>query len=83
MKTASKHQDREALAATIKGLSVDEHLVQKTTSKTRDPIDDFALWHERFRHELTSEFGALPDDDDDEALKRYICNMKRHFRLWL
>jgi hypothetical protein len=80
---STKHQDREQLAADIKGLSLAEHLEQKSLTKTRDPVDDFAAWHERFRHELESEFGELPDDEDSESFEEYILKMKKKFRLRL
>lgn len=79
----SKHQDREELAAAIKGLSLQEHLEQKLKIRQRDPADEFAAWHERFRHELSSEFGDLPDEEDDVAIQTYIKNMRKHFRLRL
>ena len=75
--TGPKHGEREALAATIKGLGVPEHLRQKTSSATRDPADDFAAWHERFRHELASEFGEVPSDDDAVSIKKYIQAIKK------
>lgn len=71
-----KHSERESLAATIKGLGVEEHLRQKTSSATRDPADEFAAWHERFRHELASEFGDVPSDDDAPSIKKYIQAIK-------
>lgn len=80
------HGDREALAAAIKGLSIEEHLEKKSSSKTRDPADDFAAWHERFRHELASEFGPVPEDlenddgDTSAAVEEYIKSMKKQFR---
>ncbi len=83
MEISNKHIERESLAATIKGLTVEEHLKQKSGSPKRDPIDDFAAWHERFRHELSSEFGAMPDEDDEAALHQYILKMKKQFRLRL
>ena len=83
MSGPDKHQDREALAAAIKGLPLDEHLRQKSTSNTRDPADEFAAWHERFRHELASEFGELPDDDDEASIDEYIKTMRKQFRLRL
>lgn len=83
MKPSEKHLERESLAAAIKGLSVEGHLAQKQASQTRDSIDDFAAWHERFRHELACEFGDVPDDEDEAALKAYILQMKKKFRLWL
>lgn len=81
-----QHVDREALAAAIKGLSIEEHLERKHLSKTRDPVDDFAAWHERFRHELASEFGPVPEDlenddgDTSAAIEEYIKSMKKQFR---
>jgi hypothetical protein len=72
----AKHGERESLAATIKGLGVEEHLRQKNSSATRDPADDFAAWHERFRHELASEFGDVPSDDDAQSIKKYIQAIK-------
>jgi hypothetical protein len=83
-----KHTEREELAAAIKGLALDEHLRQKKTSNVRDPADEFAAWHERFLHELTAEFGPLPDsfresDAPPEELEAYIRNMKKKFRLQL
>jgi hypothetical protein len=83
-----KHTDRENLAAAIKGLSVDEHARLKKTSNVRDPADEFAAWHERFLHELTTEFGPLPDsfnetEGSEQDLKVYIRNMKKQFRLQL
>jgi hypothetical protein len=79
----SKHRDREELAATIKGLTLQEHLTQKMSLRQRDLADEFAAWHERFRHELTAEFGALPPDDDGDAIDRYIKTMRKKFRLRL
>ena len=83
-----KHVEREELAAAIKGVSLDEHARLKKTSNVRDPADEFALWHERFLHELASEFGPLPetfssDNTSEEDLKNYIRNMKKQFRLQL
>jgi hypothetical protein len=81
--------EREQFAATIKGISLDEQRRQKQTAKTRNPVDDFVAWQERFMHELTSEFGPLPElsiDDahaGDKALEDYIKNMKKKFRLRL
>ncbi len=83
MKHADKHLERESLAAAIKGLTLEEHLTQKSRSQSRDPIDDFAAWHERFRHELASEFGPMPDDEDEASLRQYILSMKKQFRLRL
>ena len=76
-KVPPKHGERESLAAAIKGLGVDEHLRQKQESSTRDPVDDFAAWHERFRHELATEFGEVPDDDDLPSIKKYIKTIKQ------
>ena len=83
-----KHVEREELAAAIKGVSMDEHVRLKKTSNVRDPADEFAAWHERFLHELASEFGPLPetfssDNTSEEDLKIYIRNMKKQFRLQL
>lgn len=83
-----KHADREELAAAIKGIPLDEHVRLKKISNIRDPADEFAAWHERFLHELASEFGPLPenfslDDDSEDDLKIYIRNMKKKFRLQL
>ncbi len=72
-----RHMEREALAAAIKGLGMNEHLRQKQDSSTRDPIDAFAAWHERFRHELASEFGDVPDDQDTVSIKNYIKSIKQ------
>jgi hypothetical protein len=83
MDFSQKHADREELAAAIKGLSLDEHLAKKASDRTRDPADEFAAWHERFRHELASEFGDFPDEDDDLAMSEYIKNMRKQFRLRL
>jgi hypothetical protein len=83
-----KHVDREELAAAIKGVPLDEHARLKKANNARDPADAFAAWNERFLHELTSEFGPLPesfssDDASEEDLKTYIRNMKKQFRLQL
>ena len=80
--------EREKLAADIKGISLDEQARQKQSSKTRDPVDHFAHWHERFLHELASEFGPLPDGFEDEkaspeVIDDYIKSMKKQFRLRL
>ena len=83
MSETSRHHERESLAAAIKGLSLDEHLRRKQSTAKRDPEDDFAAWHERFRHELTSEFGELSDDADEESVNDYIRSMKKQFRLRL
>ncbi len=80
---SNKHLDRETLAATIKGLSLSEHFKQKSSIRTRDPADEFASWHERFRHELEAEFGELPDENDEIAIEVYIKNMRKQFRLRL
>jgi hypothetical protein len=83
MTMSTKHLEREAMAATIKGLSLNEHFKQKSSIRTRDPADEFASWHERFRHELESEFGELPDENDEIAIKDYIKHMRKQFRLRL
>jgi hypothetical protein len=83
MDASQKHADREELAAAIKGLSLEDHLLQKASVRTRDPADDFAAWHERFRHELESEFGELPNEDDELAMNNYIKKMRKNFRLRL
>lgn len=82
-KRGEPHQDREELAAAIKGLSLEDHFKLKASSTTRDPADEFAAWHERFRHELSAEFGDLPDDEDPQGLEHYIRRMKKQFKLRL
>ena len=83
MTQPGKHLERETLAAAIKGLPMDEHLRQKSATNSRDPADEFAAWHERFRHELASEFGELADEEDEDSVKKYIQNMRKQFRLRL
>lgn len=83
-----KHVEREEFAAAIKGVSIEEHVRLKKSNNVRDPADEFAAWHERFLHELASEFGPLPenfssDEDSEDDLKIYIRNMKKKFRLQL
>lgn len=82
------HTERESLAASIKGLTLEEHQFAKKKSSTRDPADAFAAWQERFIHELTSEFGPLPSsffesEASDEDMKTYIKQIRKKFRLCL
>ena len=79
----SKLRERDLLASAIKGMELDDYLKSKDTRQESDPDDEFAKWHERFLHELTSEFGPLPEGEDEEALNAYIREMKRNFRLFL
>ena len=81
MSLSPKHTERETLAAAIKGLSLEDHLKQKKDTRLRDPIDSFAAWHERFRHELASEFGEVPEDDDGSSIKEYIRSIKEQIDL--